>query len=395
MLAYSGGLDTSVAIRWLAERYQVEVIAMSVDVGEEKDYEAIRQKAEKVGAARAMVVDAKEEFFRDFLVPAIAANAMYEGKYPLFTALARPLIAKKMIEVAQAERATHVAHGATGKGNDQVRFEVTCAALDPSLRVLAPAREWGMSRQAEIEYAKTHNIPVPVDVASPYSVDTNLWGRSIECGVLEDPTREPPEEVFEWTVSLVKAPDQPRYLEIEFKGGVPVALDGKQMDGVALVSRCNAIAGEHGVGRVDMIENRLVGIKSREVYETPGATTILTAHRALEDLVLDRETLHLKPALEQRYGELVYYGLWYTPLREHLDAFFGSTQEAVTGTVRLKLYKGSCTVVGRWSPESLYDLDLATYDSRDAFDHQAGEGFIKIFGLPAKVAGSVRRRRKP
>ncbi len=394
VLAYSGGLDTSVAIRWIKERYGAEVIALSIDLGEEKDYEGIRQKALKVGAVKAFVVDAKEEFLRGFVFPALAANALYEGAYPLATALGRPLIAQHATRVALEEGADAAAHGCTGKGNDQVRFEVTFAALAPQLKVIAPAREWSMTREQEIEYAQQHDIPVPVDVRNPYSVDVNLWGRSIECGVLEDPNVTPPEEVFKWTASTTAAPDQPEEVTIGFERGVPVSLDGQRLPPVELVTRLNALAGRHGVGRIDMVENRLVGIKSREVYEAPAATALLAAHRDLERLTLDRDTAHYKAALELKYAELVYYGLWHSPLRRHLDAFFGSTQERVTGSVRLRFYKGTCLVVGRESPESLYDFRLATYDAADRFDHAASVGFIKIWGLPTEVAAARERRDK-
>lgn len=394
VLAYSGGLDTSIAIKWIAEKYTVEVIALAVDVGEEKNYEAIRQKAEQIGAVEALVVDAKDEFFNDFIIRGIAANLMYEHKYPAFTALARPLLAKTQVEVAQQKGAQYVAHGCTGKGNDQVRFEVTYAALSPDVKVIAPAREWGMTREQEIEYAERHDIPVPVGKGSPYSVDTNLWGRSIECGLIEDPTQEPPEDAWLWTASVDDAPDDPAYIQIEFDQGVPIALDGQRMTGPDLISRLNSLGGAHGVGRVNMIENRLVGIKSREVYETPAATIILEAHRDLESLTLDRETLHFKPYLELRYAELVYYGLWYTPLREAVDAFMAETQKRVSGRVTVKLHKGRCEAVARESEDSLYDYELATYDAADVFDQSAAEGFIHIWSLPAKVSAEVDRRRK-
>ncbi|MCS7253024.1 MAG: argininosuccinate synthase [Armatimonadota bacterium] len=392
VLAYSGGLDTSVAIRWLAEHYDAEVITVTVDVGEVKDYEAIREKALRIGAAEAFLIDAKDEFASEFITPCLKANAIYEDGYPLATAMARPLIAKKVVEVAHEVGADAVAHGATGKGNDQVRFEVTFRALDPSLKIIAPAREWGMSREEEIEYAKERGIPIPVGIESPYSIDQNLWGRSIECGKLEDPAQEPPEEVFEWTAPLDRMPDEPQYIKVEFEQGVPVSIDGERMSLVRLISSLNDIAGRHGVGRVDMIENRLVGIKSREVYEAPAAITLITAHRALEALTIERDLIHFKRSLELKYAELVYYGLWYHPLREALDAFMDHTQRTVTGAVRLKLFKGSCMVVGRESPFSLYRYELATYDRADQFDHRASEGFIKIFGLPTAITRSVLRQ---
>ncbi len=392
VLAYSGGLDTSVAIKWIADRYNVDVIALAVDVGEEKNYEAIRRKGEQVGAVESIVVDAKQEFFDDFITRAIAANLMYEHKYPAFTALARPLLAKEQVRIAREKGATYVAHGCTGKGNDQVRFEVTYQALAPELKVIAPAREWNMSREEEIEYAERHGIPVPVGKESPYSTDTNLWGRSIECGVIEDPSQEAPEDAWQWTVSPAQAPDEPAYVQIEFEQGVPVALDGERLPGPELVARLNALGGAHGVGRVNMMENRLVGIKSRELYETPAAAILLAAHRDLESLTLDRETYHFKPYLELRYAELVYYGLWYTPLREAIDAFMAETQKRVSGTVTMKLYKGRAEAVARESNWSLYDYSLATYAAEDQFDQSASVGFIHIWGLPAKVAAAVRRK---
>lgn len=390
VLAYSGGLDTSVAIRWIADTYGVDVIAVAVDVGEERDYEGIRAKGEQVGAVEALVVDAKQEFFDEYITRAIAANLTYERKYVAFTALARPLLAKKQVMVARERGATLLAHGCTGKGNDQVRFEVTYAALAPEMRVIAPAREWGMTREQEIDYAHQHGIPVPVGKQSPYSTDTNMWGRSIECGSIEDPALEAPEDAWEWTVNPQAAPNDPAYVTIGFERGVPVTLDGERLDGVTLVGRLNELGGAHGVGRVNMMENRLVGIKSRELYECPAATIILEAHRDLESLVLDRETAHFKEHLELKYSELVYYGLWYTPLRVALDAFMAQTQQPVTGEVTVKLFKGRAEAVARTSPESLYDFSLATYGDADVFDQSSSRGFIEIFGLPAKVVSMVR-----
>jgi len=392
VLAYSGGLDTSVCVRWLAEKKGLDVIAVSVDVGEERDYDGIRRKAEQIGAVKALVVDAKEEFFRDFISRAIKTNLLYEGRYPAFTALARPLLARKQVEVAKQEGADYLAHGCTGQGNDQVRFEVTYGVFAPEMKVIAPVREWefGTNRQAEIEYAKQHGIPVPVTKESPYSTDTNLWGHSIECGPIENAGEKPPADAWSWTVDPADGPDEPETIRIEFERGVPVALDGQRMDGCGLVQELNQCGGRHGIGRVDMMENRLVGIKSRELYETPAATIILTAHRDLEGMTLDRETAHFKPYLEHKYAELVYYGLWYTPLRTAIDAFIDETQETVSGTVTVELYKGSCTPVARESAKSLYDFSLATYDETGKFDQSASEGFIRIFGLPAQVAARVR-----
>ncbi len=390
VLAYSGGLDTSVAIRWIAETYQVDVIAVAVDVGEERDYEGIRNKGEQVGAVEALVVDAKEEFFSEHITRALAANLTYEGKYVAFTSLARPLLAKEQVRVALEKGAQYVAHGCTGKGNDQVRFEVSYAALAPELEVIAPAREWGMNRDEEEAYAKQHGIPVPEK--SKYSTDVNLWGRSIECDEIEDPAQPPPEDAWEWTVNPLEAPDEPAEVVVTFDRGVPVALDGEQMDGVSLVGKLNELGGAHGVGRVNMMENRLVGIKSRELYEAPAATILLEAHRDLESLVLDRETMHLKAHLELKWSELIYYGLWFTPLREALDAFMAETQKTVSGEVTVKLYKGHAEAVARTSPNSLYDLSLATYGAGDAFDQTASRGFIEVFGLPARVAAQARRK---
>jgi len=390
VLAYSGGLDTSVAIRWIAEKYDVDVVAVAVDVGEERDYEGIRVKGEQVGAVESIVVDAKQEFFDDYITRAIAANLTYERKYVAFTALARPLLAQKQVEVAVQKGAKYVAHGCTGKGNDQVRFEVSYAALRPDPEVIAPAREWGMTREQEIDYASEHGIPVPVAKKNPYSTDTNMWGRSIECGAIEDPSLEAPEDAWEWTVSPMEAPDDPRYVTVRFEAGVPVALDGQAMGGVELVGALNAIGGENGVGRVNMMENRLVGIKSRELYECPAATIVLEAHRDLESLVLDRDTMHFKQHMELKYAEMVYYGLWFTPLRLALDAFLGQTQQAVTGDVTVKLFKGRAEAVARQSDESLYDFSLATYGDKDIFDQSSSRGFIELFGLPAKVVSMVR-----
>ncbi|MDT7897334.1 MAG: argininosuccinate synthase [Armatimonadota bacterium] len=390
-LAYSGGLDTSVAIRWLMERYDAEVVAVTVDVGEVKDYESVQAKALTIGASATFLIDAKEEFAQHFIVPCLKANAVYENGYPLATAMARPLIAQKVVEIARQVGADAVAHGSTGKGNDQVRFEITFATLAPDLKIIAPIREWNMSRDEEIEYAQRHGIPVPVTKSSPFSIDENLWGRSIEAGILEDPTIEPPEEAFRWTVSPQHAPDEPEYLTVHFEQGIPVALNDEPMDLVTLISRLNAIGGRHGIGRIDMMENRLVGIKSREVYECPAAVLLLTAHRDLEALVLERELMHFKRTLEHKYAELVYYGLWFSPLREALDAFMDKTQEVVTGWVRLRLYKGTCMPVGRWSPYSLYRMDLATYERASTFDQRASEGFIRLFGLPTVLSHQVKK----
>ena len=389
VLAYSGGLDTSVCIKWLQDNYHFDVIAVAVDVGEERDYEAIRAKGERLGAVESIVCDRKQEFWDDFITRAIKTNLLYEGQYPAFTALARPLLAKTQVEAALERGAEYVAHGCTGQGNDQVRFEVTYKVLGPELKVVAPVREWefGTNRQAEIEYAAQHAVPVPVTADSPYSTDTNLWGRSIECGQIEHPELEPPPDAWQWTVDPEAAPDEAAYVRIGFERGIPAALDGEAVGGVELVQRLNELGGRHGVGRVDMMENRLVGIKSRELYETPAATILLTAHRDLEGLTLDRETAHFKPLLEMRYAELVYYGLWYTPLRRAVDAFVDETQEAVNGEVTVRLYKGACKPVARESEQSsLYDFALSSYGHEGRFDQGASRGFIDIFGLPAKIA---------
>ena len=388
-LAYSGGLDTSVAIRWLREKYNLDVIAVTVDVGNERDFSAVRQKALDVGAVKALVLDAKELFVQHFIFPALKADALYEGQYPLATALSRPLIAKLLVDAARAEGATVVAHGCTGKGNDQVRIEVSVNALAPDLKVIAPAREWGMTREETISYAQRYGIPVPVTVASPYSIDENLWGRSIECGVLEDPWVEPPEEAFVWTKSLDETPNAPGYVEIGFEQGTPVTIDGQRLDGVSLIQRLNELAGGHGVGRIDHLESRLVGIKSREIYEAPGAMILLQAHQALQAMTLSKEQLRFKQKVAVEYADLVYNGLWFTSLHQDLAAYVQSSQRHVAGTVRLKLYKGSSSVVGRKSPSSLYSYGLATYDKGDVFDQSASAGFIHIWGLPVKTQAQV------
>ena len=389
VLAYSGGLDTSVAIKWLKENYNMDVVAVTVDVGNECDFSSIRQKALDAGAVKALVVDAKELFVKHFIFPALKADALYEGQYPLATALSRPLIAKLLVDAARTEGATAVAHGCTGKGNDQVRIDVSVNALAPDLKVIAPAREWGMTREETISYAQGYGIPVPVTVSSPFSIDENLWGRSIECGVLEDPWVEPPGEVFTWTKSPGEAPDLPSYVEIGFEQGTPVTIDGQKLDGVSLIQRLNELAGGHGVGRIDHLENRLVGIKSREVYEAPAAMVLLQAHQALQGMTLSKEQLRFKQKVAVEYADLVYNGLWFTSLHRDLAAYIQSSQRFVTGTVRLKLYKGSSSVVGRKSPSSLYSYGLATYDKGDVFDQSASVGFIHIWGLPVRTQAQV------
>jgi argininosuccinate synthase len=394
VLAYSGGLDTSVAIRWIKEKYNLDVIALAVDVGGERDLSAVEKKALNVGALKALVVDAKETFVKDFAFPTLQADAIYQGSYPLATALSRPLIARLLVEVAEKEGASAVAHGCTGKGNDQVRFDVSVAALAPHLRVIAPAREWGMTREQTIAYAKRHDIHVPVTSASPYSIDQNLWGRSIECGVLEDPWVEPPEDVFAWTAPAKDAPDEPCYVEISFEKGTPIGIDGRELGGISLIQELNRLAGTHGVGRIDHIEDRLVGIKSREIYEAPAAVVLFAAHQALEAMTLSREQLRFKRKVAGEYADLVYNGLWFSSFRQDLVAYVQSTQQHVTGTVRLKLLKGVCQIVGRKSPYSLYRHALATYDEGDQFDQSASVGFIHIWGLPLKVQAQIQPEKK-
>ena len=394
VLAYSGGLDTSVAVKWIKEKYGMDIIAVTADVGAEKDLEAARQKALKVGAIKAVVVDARETFVNEFVFPALQADAIYQGVYPLATALSRPLIARLLVEVARQEGATAVAHGCTGKGNDQVRFDVVTAALGPDLAVIAPAREWGITREETIAYARRSRIPVPVTVASPYSVDINLWGRSIECGVLEDPWTEPPEDIYIWTVSPGDAPDKPQYVEIGFEKGLPVSLNRKRLGGVKLIEQLTRLAGANGVGRIDHIEDRLVGIKSREIYEAPAAAVLFAAHRALESMTLSREQLRFKQAVAEEYASLIYNGLWFSSFHRDLRAYVQSTQRYVTGTVRVRLFKGNCTVVGRKSPFSLYQHKLATYDVGDQFDQSASPGFIQLYGLPVRVQSQVQPETK-
>ncbi|MCZ0754849.1 argininosuccinate synthase [Anoxybacillus sp. J5B_2022] len=393
VLAYSGGLDTSVAIKWLQER-GYDVVACCLDVGEGKDLDFVKEKALTVGAIKSYVIDAKEEFANEYALVALQAHTLYEGKYPLVSALSRPLIAKKLVEIAELEGAVAVAHGCTGKGNDQVRFEVSINALNPNLEVVAPVREWSWSREEEIEYAKKHNIPIPIDLDSPFSIDQNLWGRSNECGILEDPWAAPPEEAYELTAALENTPDVPDIIEIGFEQGVPKTLNGKEYSLASLILELNALAGKHGVGRIDHVENRLVGIKSREVYECPGAITLIKAHKELEDLTLVKEVAHFKPLIEQKLAEVIYNGLWFSPLKDALLAFLKETQKNVTGVVRVKLFKGHAIIEGRKSEFSLYDEKLATYTAEDEFDHQAAVGFISLFGLPTKVYSIVNNQKK-
>lgn len=386
VVAYSGGLDTSVIVKWLQERYNAEVIAVTANLGQKKEIAGLANKAYKTGAKRVYIQDLRDEFVEEYLFPSLKAGALYEHTYPMATSIGRPLIAKALVEVARRERCTAIAHGCTGKGNDQVRFEAAIAALAPEIKVIAPLREWEFkSREEEITYCETHGIPIAVTKASPYSIDENVWGTSIECGVLEDPMAEPPADAYQRTVSPLDAPDHPTYVTIEFEKGVPVALNGKKMKGYDLIEKLNEIAGANGVGRLDLVENRLVGIKSREVYEAPAAVTLHFAHRELERLTLDKEVMHYKAKMAHDYATLIYNGLWFTPLRGAYDAFINETQKVVNGLVKVKLYKGNVDIAGRTSPNSLYDTGLATYTVEDKFDHKASEGFIKIFSLPIKT----------
>lgn len=393
ILAYSGGLDTSVSVKWLVDE-GYDVIACCLDVGEGRDTESIRQKALQVGASESYAIDAREEFAKDFALIALQGNTFYENSYPLVSALSRPLISKKLVELAHETNATTIAHGCTGKGNDQVRFEVAIAALDPNLKVIAPVREWKWSREEEIAYAAEKGVPIPADLDNPYSIDQNLWGRACECGILEDPWAAPPKGAYDITKELEDTPDQADIVQITFDKGVPVALDGKEMNLSTLIAELNALAGNHGIGRIDHIENRLVGIKSREVYECPGAMTLMTAHKELEDLVFVRELAHFKPIIEQQLAQVIYNGLWFNPLTDALIAFLKSTQVYVNGVVRVKLFKGNIIVEGRKSENSLYDENLATYTSSDTFDQDAAVGFIKLWGLPTKVHAEIQAKLK-
>lgn len=394
VLAYSGGLDTSVILKWLKERYQCPVVVYTSDVGQGgEELEGIEQKAKATGADEVIVEDLKEEFVRDYVFPALRANAIYEHFYLLGTSLARPLIAKKQVEVAWKTRADAVAHGATGKGNDQVRFELAYMALDPGLKIIAPWREWEFKGRSElIEYAKSHGIPVPVTKEKPYSSDRNLLHISYEGGILEDIWMEPPEDMFVMTVSPENAPDKPSYIEIGFENGNPVSVNGERMSPEKLLSCLNDMGGENGIGRVDIVENRYVGMKSRGVYETPGGTILRIAHLAIESITLDRELMHLKESLASRYSELVYYGYWFSPEREALQKLIDETQKAVNGVVRLKLYKGNCIVVGRKSDNSLYHPDFATFEEDKVYDQKDATGFIKLSGLRLRIARLLKEK---
>ncbi|WP_113926953.1 argininosuccinate synthase [Bacillus sp. P14.5] len=391
VLAYSGGLDTSVSIKWIQEKYGYDVIALGLDVGEGKNLDFIKDKALQVGAEKAYMVDAKEMLAKEYILPALKANCLYEGKYPLSSALSRPLIAKLLVDVAKQEGAAAVAHGCTGKGNDQVRFEVSINALAPEMKVIAPVREWGMTRDEEIHYAQQKGIPIPVNLDNPYSIDANIWGRACEAGVLEDPWAEAPEGAFDWTNPIELTPDQAENIEIDFVEGVPTALNGEKMELVPLIETLNELGGKHGIGRIDHIENRLVGIKSREVYENPAALILINAHKELEFLTLPREITAFKTTVDAQMAKLIYEGLWYSPLNKALQGFIDETQSVVTGKIRIKLHKGTHFVTGRQSAHSLYNEELATYSKGDAFDHNAAVGFIKLWGLTTKVYSQVNK----
>jgi argininosuccinate synthase len=393
VLAYSGGLDTSVLIKWLQEKYNAEVITVTVDVGQQENLKEIGAKAKSLGVLEHYSIDAKEEFAANYIFPAIKANALYEGKYPVSTSLSRPLIVSKMVEIAEKEGATGLAHGCTGKGNDQVRFDVTIGSLAPDLKIIAPVREWGMTRDEEIMYAKAKGIPVSA-AAKKYSIDQSVWGRSIECGILEDASQEPPEDAFEWTVSPEEAPNTPEYLTIKFEAGVPVAINNENLSPLALIETLNETAGKHGVGRIDHIEDRLVGVKSREVYECPAATVVLEAHKDLEKMVLTRHEFLFKQQIDAQWTFLIYAGLWTDPLRDDLEAFINKTQENVSGEVRVKLYKGGLQVVGRSSPMSLYDQNLMNYNIKTSFNQSHSKGFIELWGLQTKMYNVLKRKAK-
>lgn len=394
VLAYSGGLDTSVAIRWLRNRYGCEVIAFCADLGQKEDLRAIKNKALKTGASKAYVLDLKEEFVKDYVFPMLRANAVYEGVYLMGTSIARPLIASKQIEIARKEKADAVAHGATGKGNDQVRFELTYYALNPGIKVIAPWREWEFnSRESLILYSKKHGIPVPVTKQRPYSTDRNLFHISYEGGILEDPWAEPPQNMYTLTVSPEKAPSKPFYLEIGYKDGDPVSVNGRKFSASGLLDRLNAIGGRYGIGRTDIVENRFVGIKSRGVYETPGGTILHAAHRAVESITLDREVMHLRDSLIPKYSELIYYGYWFSPERLALQGLIDKSQKGVTGTARLRLYKGHCMIVGRKSPESLYSPELATFGAEKVYNQKDAEGFIKLNALRLKINSKIKNQK--
>ena len=393
VLAYSGGLDTSVCIKWLQDEKNLDVIAVVGEVGQEHEgLEEVKQRALATGAIDCIIADMREDFAADYLSKALYANAHFENKYPLVSALSRPLISKYLVDTAHKYGAKYVAHGCTGKGNDQVRFETSIQALDPTLEIIAPVREWDMhTRQEEMDWAEAHGVPVPTTKSKPYSIDDNLWGRAIECGVLEDPMNRPPLDIYTMTTDPEKAPDEATEITIEFKAGLPVAIDGEQMSYLDIIAKMNEIAGANGFGRIDMIENRMIGVKSRECYEAPGALALIEAHRGLEDMCLESEVLRYKLHIEHDWATLVYNGQWFSPLKHAMDAFLTTTQQCVTGLVRLKFYKGTCTVTGRKSDFSLYDYGLATYDAADTFNHQSAKGFIDLYGLSTRVWAKNRR----
>lgn len=393
VLAYSGGLDTSVCIKWLQDEKNLDVIAVVGEVGQEHEgLEQVKERALATGAIDCIIADMREDFAADYLSKALYANAHFENKYPLVSALSRPLISKYLVDTAHKYGAKYVAHGCTGKGNDQVRFETSIQALDPTLEIIAPVREWDMhTRQEEMDWAEAHGVTVPTTKSKPYSIDDNLWGRAIECGVLEDPMNRPPLDIYTMTTDPEKAPDEVTEIEIEFKAGLPVAIDGEEMSYLDVIAKMNEIAGANGFGRIDMIENRMIGVKSRECYEAPGALALIEAHRGLEDMCLEREVLRYKLHIEHDWATLVYNGQWFSPLKHAMDAFLQTTQQCVTGLVRLKFYKGTCTVTGRKSDFSLYDYGLATYDAADTFNHQSAKGFIDLYGLSTRVWAKNRR----
>ncbi len=393
VLAYSGGLDTSVILKWLQETYECPVVAYAADIGQDEDWDAVRSKAMDTGACEVFIQDLREEFIRDYVFPMFRANAIYEGVYLLGTSIARPLIAKEQIEIARKTGADAVSHGATGKGNDQVRFELTFMALEPDIKIIAPWRFWDLnSRNKLIDFAKAHNIPVPVTKSKPYSMDANMLHISYEGGILEDPWAEPPEDMFVWTRSPEAAPDSPAYIEIEFEKGDPVAINGERLSPAALFSKLNELGAENGIGRVDLVENRFVGMKSRGVYETPGGTILRTAHMAIESITLDREVMHLRDSLIPRYAELIYYGFWFAPEREMLQKMIDESQAGVNGTVRLKLYKGNCQVVGRKAEKSLYMPDFATFEEDEVYSQADAEGFIRLQGLRLRIRSMVEKK---
>jgi argininosuccinate synthase len=392
-VAYSGGLDTSVIVKWLQEHYDADIVTVTGNLGQKKELTGVAEKAYKTGAKKVYIQDLRKEFVEEYIFPSLKAGALYEQSYPMATAIGRPLLAKSLVDIARRERCTAVAHGCTGKGNDQVRFELAVMALAPELKILAPVRDWEFkSREEEIAYCERHNIPVSATKKNPYSIDENLWGTAIECGVLEDPMVEPPADAYQCTVAPEDAPNRATYVTIEFKRGIPVKLDGRTLGSVALIEKLNAVGGANGIGRLDMIENRLVGIKSREIYEAPGAVILHFAHQELERLTLDKDTSHYKAKIANDYADLIYNGLWFSPLKKALDGFINETQKNVTGIVRVRLYRGNLTVGGRSSIYSLYDTKLATYTSEDTFDHKSSEGFIKIYGLGLKTFHKVNRK---